>query len=68
MKTKNFQRYMKKRLTKTEINEIERAVRLEKRVLKGLQRDVAQAMKNYMKQKKQTPRIVFSEKKTYQKN
>ena len=108
MKTKNFQRYMEKRLTQTEITEIERAVRLEKLVLKGLQRDIAQAMKNYMKQKKigfndlvktlatspahvakiqkgetnvtlasiarifstlgQTPRIVFSEKKSYQKN
>ena len=55
METKNFQRYMEKQLTKTEITEIERAARLEKRVLNVLQRDIAQAIKNYTKQKK----IVF---------
>ena len=48
--TKNFQKLMEKRLTKSEIAEIEHQARLEARALKSLQSDITNAMNNYMKE------------------
>ncbi len=50
MKMKKFQDYLEKRLTKQEIVDIERKAKLELHALKTLQKDVAKAMRNYMKQ------------------
>ena len=49
--TKSFQKLMEKRLTKSEIAEIEQQARLEARALKTLQNDITNAMNNYMKEK-----------------
>lgn len=49
--TKSFQKLMKKRLTKSEITEIEHQALLEFRALKSLQRDITSAMNDYMKEK-----------------
>ena len=50
MKMKKFQDYLEKRLTKIEITDIERKAKLEKRALQTLQKDIAQAMRHYMKE------------------
>ncbi|HVY54072.1 MAG TPA: hypothetical protein VHA13_06085 [Gammaproteobacteria bacterium] len=52
MKTKSFQDYLEKRLSKEEIAEIEEQAKLEVKVLKTLQKGVAQAMNTYMKKNK----------------
>jgi transcriptional regulator with XRE-family HTH domain len=49
--TKSFQKLMEKRLTKSEITEIEQQAMLEARALKSLQNDITDAMNNYMKEK-----------------
>lgn len=49
--TKSFQKLMEKRLTKSEITEIEQQAMLEVRALKSLQNDITNAMNNYMKEK-----------------
>jgi transcriptional regulator with XRE-family HTH domain len=49
-KTKSFQALMEKRLTKSEIAEIERQVTLEIRALKSLQNEITYAMNDYMKE------------------
>jgi transcriptional regulator with XRE-family HTH domain len=48
MKTKNFQAYLKKRLDKKEIAEIEERANLEKQALQRLQDDISKAVSNYM--------------------
>lgn len=48
MKTKSFQTYLEKRLTKTEILEIEAQAALEKKVLQNLQNDISKAIAHYM--------------------
>lgn len=48
MKTKSFQRYLEKRLDKSEIAEIEKVAKLEMEFLKSLQEDVSKAVANYM--------------------
>lgn len=52
MKKKSFDRYIQKRLTSEEIIDIERKAMLEKQALQTLQKDVAQAMRNYMNDEK----------------
>jgi len=51
-KTKSLQALAKKRLTKTELAEIDREVDLEIKVLKSLQSDITKAMNAYMKEQK----------------
>ena len=48
MKTKSFQSYLKKRLDKKEIAEIEEQAGLEKRALQKLQEDISKAVADYM--------------------
>jgi len=50
MKTKKFDDYLKKRLDKSEIAEIERQAKLEYIALKSLQDDIANAIAEYMEQ------------------
>lgn len=57
MKTKSFQRYLEKRLDKSEIAEIEKVAKLEMEFLKSLQEDVSKAVANYMAEE----RIGFNE-------
>jgi len=52
VKLKKFDDYLKTRLTKQEIIEIERMAKLEARALKTLQQDVARIMQGYMKEEK----------------
>jgi hypothetical protein len=52
MKTKNFQSYLEKRLSKQEIASIEEQVKLEIKAMQRLQDDIAKAMNNYMKKNK----------------
>jgi transcriptional regulator with XRE-family HTH domain len=52
MLTKKFQSYLEKRLTKTEIKDIERQAKLEVQALKALQKDIAKAMAEYLKKEK----------------
>ena len=52
MERKSFQKYLEKRLTKSEIISIERQAELEKRAMQNLQRDIANLMSNYMKKEK----------------
>lgn len=49
-KTKSFQKLIEKRLSKSEIAEIEHQTMLEARALKALQDDVANAVNDYMKE------------------
>lgn len=48
--TKNFQKLMEKRLTKSEIAEIEHQATLEATALKALQSDITNAMNDYMEE------------------
>jgi transcriptional regulator with XRE-family HTH domain len=48
MRTKSFQDYLEKRLSKEEIAEIEAQAKLEIKVLKALQKEIANAMSVYM--------------------
>lgn len=57
MKTKSFQDYLEKRLSKDEIKEIEGQAKLEVKILKALQKSIADAMNSYM----QKSNIGFSE-------
>jgi antitoxin component HigA of HigAB toxin-antitoxin module len=50
MKTKNFKHYLEKRLDKTEIEAIEKAAAIEYEIYHDLQKDIAQAMQQYMTQ------------------
>ena len=43
MKTKSFQKYIEKRLTKEEIAEIENQVELEVKILRSIQKPIAEA-------------------------
>ncbi len=52
MKTKNFNEYLKKRLNKKEIADIEQHAKLEYLALKSLQDDIAKAVSKYMEQEK----------------
>lgn len=48
MKTKSFDKYLQKRLDKSEIAEIEKLAKLEMEYLQSLQEDVSKAVANYM--------------------
>lgn len=48
MKIKNFHDYLKKRLNKEEIEQIELQAKMELQVLQTLQNDVAKALNKYM--------------------
>ena len=48
MKTKSFQDYLEKRLSKSEVSEIEKLAKLEKEFLLSLQHDVSNAVTQYM--------------------
>ena len=48
MKTKSFQMYLRKRLDKKEIAEIEEQAKLEKEALQRLQDDISKAVADYM--------------------
>lgn len=52
MKTKSFQKYIEKRLTKEEITEIENQVELEVKILRSIQQSISEAMDSYMKKNK----------------
>lgn len=52
MKTKNFEEYLKNRLSTNEINEITEQAELEKIVFTSLQKDITEAVTNYMLQEK----------------
>lgn len=52
MTLKNFQKYVETRLTQSEICDIERQAKREKRALQALQKDVARAVSSYMKKEK----------------
>jgi transcriptional regulator with XRE-family HTH domain len=49
MKTKSFQDYLEKRLSKEEIAEIKEQARLEIKILKAIQKAVADTLEDYMK-------------------
>lgn len=49
MKTKSFQTYLEKRLSKKEIAEIEKMAALEKKILQNLQNDIKKTVADYMK-------------------
>ncbi|MAZ77556.1 MAG: hypothetical protein CMF39_02655 [Legionellaceae bacterium] len=48
MKARNFKDYLKKRLDKNEIAEIESAAKLEYQALRSLQHDISKAVIDYM--------------------
>lgn len=48
MTTKNFQKYLEQRLSKSEIREIEHQVKLEQDALYSLQNDITKAIDVYM--------------------
>lgn len=48
MKAKSFSTYLEKRLNREEIAEIERAAQLEHKVFKSLQKDIVEALSEYM--------------------
>jgi transcriptional regulator with XRE-family HTH domain len=50
MKTKGFKSYLEKRLNKKEIAEIKKQAQLEVRILKSIQKILADTMADYMKQ------------------
>ena len=52
MKTKSFKKYLEKRLDKVEIAEIKQQAQLEIKMLKSLQRMLADMMADYMKMNK----------------
>jgi len=52
MKTKSFQKYLEKKLTKEEIADIETQAKLEVRILQSIQKIIADTMDNYMRQNK----------------
>lgn len=52
MRGKKFQDYLEKRLTQSEIVDIERRAKLEKQALQALQKDIAQAVRVYMQEEK----------------
>jgi ribosome-binding protein aMBF1 (putative translation factor) len=52
MKTKNFQTYLKKRLSSSEIVEIQKQAEFEADVLRTLQEDVSEVITDYMSQEK----------------
>ena len=49
MGKKSFQKYIEKKLTKSEIEHIEYQAKLEKRAMQNLQRDIVNLIDNYMK-------------------
>ena len=49
MKKNNFQSYLEKRLTKSEISQIEHQAKLEMRALQDMQKAIAEAVDKYMK-------------------
>ena len=52
MKTKSFQKYLEKRLNKSEIAQIREQAHLEIRILKSIQRIISDTMNDYMKKNK----------------
>lgn len=52
MKTKSFQKYLEKRLSKEEIAEIEKQAHLEVKILKSIQQNISSAVDDYMKKNK----------------
>lgn len=52
MKTKSFQKYIEKRLSKDEIAAIERQIELEVKILHSIQKSISEAMDDYMKKNK----------------
>lgn len=50
MKTKSFKSYLEKRLNKKELAEIKKQAQLEVRILKSIQKILADTMADYMKQ------------------
>jgi len=48
MKTKSFHNYLKQRLNKKDISEIEEQALLEKKALQALQNDISKAVAEYM--------------------
>ncbi|MBS1987341.1 hypothetical protein JST99_05425 [Candidatus Dependentiae bacterium] len=57
MKTKKFQSYLEKRLSKQEIAEIDAQAQLEARILISLQKTIQEALDDYMKKN----RVGFNE-------
>lgn len=49
MKTKNFQKYLEKRLDKDEIAEVRKQAQLEIRILKSIKSMISDIMNDYMK-------------------
>lgn len=49
MKTRNFQKYLEKRLNKKELIDIEKQAEFEYKALKNLQKELASAVMNYMR-------------------
>ena len=52
MKTKNFQKYLEKRLDKDEIAEIKEQAQREVKILKSIQHTIAATINDYMKKHK----------------
>ena len=52
MKAKSFQQYLEKRLDKTEIAELEKSAKLEFEIMKSFQKDISNAVENYMADEK----------------
>ncbi len=50
MKTKSFREYLGKRLTKSEITDIERQAKIELQAIKLLQKDISKGIEKYMTQ------------------
>jgi len=48
MKAKSFQQYLEKRLDKAEIAELEKSAKLEFEIMKSFQKDISNAVENYM--------------------
>ena len=52
MKTKSFLEYLEKRLDKDKIAEIEKSAKLEVEFLRSLQKDISEAVENYIAEEK----------------
>ena len=48
MKTKSFQKYIEKRLSKEKIAEIEKQVEIEAKIIRSIQKSISDAMDDYM--------------------
>lgn len=52
MKTKSFQKYIEKRLTKEQLAEIDKQAELEIKILRSIQKSISDAMDSYMEKNK----------------